>query len=70
MKTLMNCFNLNETAPKQGVLNKNTFLIISLTLLSSIPAIPLNLHYSKENRKLIWHTLMCFSCKTISRAFN
>lgn len=70
MKTLMNCFNLNETAEKQQLLNKNTFPIISLTLLSSTLAIPLNLHYSKGNHKLIWHTLTCFSSKTIRRAFN
>lgn len=31
MKTLMNCFNLNETAQKQQLLNKNTFPIISLS---------------------------------------
>lgn len=34
------------------------------------PAIPLNLHYSYGNRKLIWHTLTCFSSQTIKRAFN
>lgn len=71
MKTLMNCFNLNETAQKQQLLkDKNTFPIISVTLLSSTPAIPLNLHYSYGNCKLIWHTLTCFSSKTIKRAFN
>lgn len=71
MKTLMNCFNLNETAQKQQLLkDKNTFPIISVTLLSSTPAIPLNLHYSYGNCKLIWHTLTCFFSKTIRRAFN
>lgn len=70
MKTLMNCFNLNETAQKQQLLNKSTFPIISLTLLSSTAAIPINLHYSKGNRKLLWHTLTCFSSKTIRKAFN
>lgn len=67
----MNCFNLNETAQKQQLLkDENTFPIISVTLLSSTPAIPLNLHYSYGNCKLIWHTLTCFSSKTIKRAFN
>lgn len=71
MKTLMSCFNLNETAEKPQLLkDKNAFPIISVTLLSSTPAIPLNLHYSYGNCKLIWHTLTCFSSKTIKRAFN